>query len=526
MTSPFLVQHYADAAARRRPDKEAVVDGHGALGYRELVAAANRLARALAACGVRRHDRVALCQQRSRHVIVAILGILKAGAVYVPLDHKAPPERWRCILEDCRPRAVIGDPATVAALAALGSGDLRPLFCLGGEPPAATACTSAAQIEGFSDSPPDGGGDPEDLAYILYTSGSTGMPKGVMITHGNVLDYIEWATECFAIGERDRILGTAPFHFDMSTFDIHCAMKAAATLCIAGDELLLFPEKLARFMEAQRITIWKGISSLLLYLARAGVLRPERFPTLKQVLFGGEALPTRYLRQWLRTFPDKQFCNVYGPTETTGISMFHPVEQIPADDQQRIPIGKPAKGAEILLLNEDLTLAQAGEIGELGIAGAGLGLGYLHDEEKTARAFIPHPYRPGERLYLTGDLGREREDGLIEFVGRKDRQVKIMGYRIDLQDIEQTMLALAGVEEAAVLFLPSRERDLNELAGFFVADPAVTVPALSAHLRQKLPGYMLPKRLMRLNRMPRCARGKISRQELASILPGPGPVAC
>ncbi len=523
-----LVQHYADQAALRLPDKEAVIDGRGAaLSYRDLTAGANRLAQALAAHGVRPQDRVALCLQRSPHCIVAILGVLKAGAVYVPLDPRAPAERWSVILQDCRPRTVIADPSTAPALAGLRSADAAaPLVCLGGNPPPGMAeCIGAAEIGRYPDLCPILHADPQDLAYILYTSGSSGRPKGVMITHGNVVDYIDWAVRCFGIREQDRILGTAPFHFDMSTFDIHCALKAGATLCIATEDLLLFPEKLTRFMEAQKVTIWKGISSLVMYLARAGIAQPGRLPALTQVLFGGEELPGRYLRQWMLAFPEKKFCNVYGPTETTGISMYHPIDQVPADEE-RIPLGRPAKGAEILLLAEDRSLCPAGEIGELGIAGAGLGRGYLNDPERTARSFVPHPWRAEEKLYLTGDLARQREDGAFEFLGRKDNQVKIMGYRIDLADIEQAMLRVDGVEETAVLFTPARERDLNELVGFFVADEAVTAGDLTAQLRQRLPAYMLPKRLVRLNRMPRCPRGKINRHDLALFLPAADRPPC
>jgi D-alanine--poly(phosphoribitol) ligase subunit 1 len=526
MASP-LVQHYADESACRAPDRIAVLDGTVRLGFDELVASANRLAHCLKNLGVVRQDRVAICLPRSVHCLIAILGVLKADAVYVPIDPKAPAERSNRILEDCRPKVFIGDPTILPRFASFRSQSGGAVICLGGFSPAISnlADVNETELGKYGHHPPCYRNEEADLAYILYTSGSTGRPKGVMISHGNVRNYIDWAADCFAIGATDHILGTAPFYFDMSVFDIFCSLKAGASLCIAKEDLLLFPEKLARFIEAEGITVWKGISSLLMYMERAGIVKVGRMPSLKKVLFGGEALPTRSLIRWMEAFPEKTFFNVYGPTETTGISLYYPVERIPAGEKERIPIGKPGKGAKVYLLNDDGRPVGQEEVGELCIAGSGLGRGYLNDEDKTLQAFITHSIYPGGPIYRTGDLAFCREDGNFEFIGRKDRQVKIMGYRIDLFEIEEAMISLEEVEEAAVIFTSSLEKKLDELVGFYVPRQDLTPAVLADRLRKKLPVYMVPKRLVRLDRMPRCSRGKISRQELSSLVAAAG-VTC
>ncbi len=399
-----------------------------------------------------------------------------------------------------------------------------PVFALGDRPKGGDFTRRhQGWIDGFSTDPPPVQCGGSDLAYVLYTSGSTGSPKGVMVTHANIRSYIDWAVRRFSIGNADRILGTAPFHFDMSTFDLFCTLRTGATLCIASDALTLFPEKLMQFMEREGVTLWKGVSSLLMYLARAGVLRRGRLPALCQVLFGGEALPTHWLIEWMRAFPEKKFFNAYGPTETTGVSLYHAVERIPAGSHERIPIGIPCSDTCAYLFDGDMRPVPEGETGELYIGGAGVSGGYLNAPDKTAAAFLPDPFRQGERMYRTGDLARRRVDGEYEFIGRRDNQVKLMGYRIELGDIEHALLAEPGVRDAAVSLLPAGE-GLTELIGFFDgdADPA----AVLASLKLRLPGYMLPRKLLTVGRLPRCDRGKIDRQALPMLVSRDGGSPC
>jgi amino acid adenylation domain-containing protein len=503
------------------PERVAVTDGRRAITYGELTESSSRLAGLLVECNVGRGDRVAVCTRRSPDYLWAILGIIRAGAAYVPLDPKAPPERWRKIVDDCAPSALVGDLSSIQAIMAAGLTALPKILLAPRSKLHDDGMVVAADLEDILAAPavpPVCGNTSEDLAYILYTSGSTGVPKGVMITHGNVCNYISWAVESFAIRTEDRILGTAPFHFDMSTFDVWCALKTGATLCLADESLTLFPERLLGFMEAERVTIWKGISSLLLYLERAGCLGPGRIPTLNRILFGGEALPARSLIRWMDSFPNKFFYNVYGPTEATGISLYYPVETVPGGPGERIPIGRPCKGMKAILLDEKQMAVREGTTGELYLAGPGLGAGYLNDPDRTAGSFIPLSLDGGstETWYRTGDIAFLRPDGNFEFVGRKDHQVKIMGYRIELGEIEQALHAIEGIREAAVI---AADRDgVAELVAFVHGEGAGDAARILSGLRDRLPGYMLPRRLFQTDSLPRCGRGKIDRTALQRLV--------
>lgn len=514
-----LIQHYLHSSTVS-PSKVACTDGRSSITYAELVDRSSRLATLLTQLGVRRRDRVAVCLRRSVDFLPAVLGILQADAVYVPFDPKSPPERWRKIVDDCSPTALLCDSQTILPLAAAVKQSIPRIFL---EPrcelPLAGA-EAVAVIEDVLASPrmtPLYSNGPDDLAYVLYTSGSTGAPKGVMVTHRNICNYIDWAVDYFAINNEDRILGTAPFHFDMSTFDLWCLIKAGATLCIADKTLTLFPEKLLNFMESEQVTIWKGISSLLFYMERAGAIAPGRIPTVSRILFGGDVLPARVLIRWMEVFPDKSFFNVYGPTEATGISLCYPVKNVPQDPGERIPIGRACKGMKAALLDENLTPVPDGEVGELCLAGPGLGKGYLNDPERTAGSFftVRPPGAPAETWYHTGDLGFCRDDGNVEYIGRKDQQVKIMGYRIELGEIEQALRGIDGIREAAVV--TANRAGIEELVAFVEGKGETDQALILKGLRDRLPVYMLPRRLLPLADLPRCGRGKIDRAALREM---------
>ena len=513
MADSILLQQYLNGAISRNPQKIAVTDGTSGISYGELSVLSNNICHGLRSMGVARQDRVAICLRRSVHFLPAILGTLKADAIYVPLDHKAPAERLAHIIEDAAPQAVICDKATaLSARQAIDiSGSRVPIMALCSEDEVEGEVVGLERIKTFGGKPPVCLNDRDDIAYILYTSGSTGRPKGVMISHANVQAYIDWACSFFNIGEDDRILGTAPFHFDMSTFDIYCALKVSATLCVADEVQTLFPQRLVEFIEQQQVTLWKGVSSLLMYLARAGVLTRGAMPTLRQVIFAGETLPTRYLVDWMTVFPEITYYNAYGPTETTGVSTCYRIESLPQGPHVRIPIGTPRQGIRVLLLTDDQSEVAAGEIGELCIAGQGLARGYLNDSEKTARAFIESPLnRSGERIYKTGDLARLLPDGNLEYLGRKDRQLKFMGYRIEAEEIEQVLLAIPQIKDAAVDLVKSRLNEgVLELAAFCETEEDIDSTLISAELKKKFPSYMIPRRFIRVAKMPRCERGKI-----------------
>ena len=520
-----LVQHYLDRSAALFPQKIATMDGRTSLTFSELAAASDHLARCLATLGILRGDRVAYFLKRGTDCITATLGILKAGAAYIPLDQKSPPERWKRIISEAAPRAIICNlntlDNTLEWLAGLPVS--ARIICLSPQPDLEKYREGVSfidKIEPKGDTPISTDADPEDVAYVLFTSGSTGVPKGVMVTHANIRNYIDWALGYFNISADDHILGTAPFYFDMSTFDIFSALAGGASLNIATDDLLLFPEKLVRFIEQEKITLWKGVSSLLMYMCRAGVIRPGRMPLLRTVIFAGEPLDARYLNQWMTTFPEKTFYNGYGPTEATGVSLCYHVSR-PPDMGQPIPIGKPCKGAKAILVDENDKLVPSGELGELCIAGTCLAKGYLNDPEKTNSRFTPPPAGSdvGERIYHTGDLCRQTPEGDYVFVSRKDYQVKWMGYRIELNEIEMNLMAHPQVRCAVVLLAGTGNGGLTELAAFYEAETKIASTDLSQFLENRIPAYMIPKKFILVDSLPRNDRGKIARDEIQKSYP-------
>jgi len=513
----YLLQNYLDDGRRTHPEKLALVDDQRSITYEQLQRDADRIAHCLRSNGVRRQDRVVICMKRSAQVVLAIMGVLKADAIYVPMDAKAPVERLLKVIKDCRPTAMICDEAALPVMDRVKSQmpTVRRLIVFG----VRTEATGEIPRVSWEDAvpgpvrPPVYSNIDADAAYILYTSGSTGSPKGVTISHLNVISYIDWATEYFAIREEDRILSTAPFHFDMSTFDIYTALKAGATLCIAPERLLLFPNKLLDLIEKEGVTLWKGVSSLLMYLSSTGSLKEGRIPSLEKILFGGEVLATKHLMNWMQHYPSKRFYNVYGPTEATGISACYPVVKLPEAANEPIPIGKACSNTEIFVLTEENRLAEVGVTGELCIRGSGLSLGYWDDEEKTARAFVRNPLgcTQTDRIYRTGDLGRLREDGVFEYLGRKDFQIKYMGYRIELFEIEQAILAQDNIHQAAVVLCDSNQSEVPELVAFIAGPGLLDLDLITEELGRVVPSYMVPKRIIPMPEIPLTDRGKTDR---------------
>jgi len=503
--------------------KVAAVSRNSRLTYDELYSDSNRLAHALTRLGVKRQDRVTILLGRSPRILTAICGVLKADAVYVPVAHDTNETRVLQSIRDCKPKVILCEAATLqkAKLFASEPGtSLRVCVLDRRDPMPGAEEIWWNEIEGEAGTEPVYRNIDTDLAYILYTSGSTGRQKGVMISHLNILNYIEWAAKFFEITESDVILGTAPFYFDMSTFDLFCALKTGAKLCIADKKELLFPSLLFDLMEKEGVTIWKGASSLLAYVARNGRLEPGKIPSLRKVLFGGEALPTKYLIRWMTAYPGKSFYNVYGPTEATGISACCRIENLPRSDDERIPIGRACQNTEILILTEEGSPARVGELGEIYIRGSGLSRGYWNDADGSRAAF---PSRSsgdtaGERLHRTGDLGFVQEDGTIVFVGRKDHQIKLMGYRFNLREVEEAMLSLPMIQEAAVLLGKKPGAEFGELIGCAGVKKREEGVDLTGLLASILPRYMVPRKILELTELPKNDRGKTDRFALRKLV--------
>jgi amino acid adenylation domain-containing protein len=508
------LEHGVSAQAQARPESLAVACRGERLSYGELEALGNRLARVLRAAGCGSGERVALYLPKSPVAIAAMLGVLKAGATYVPMDPDSPAPRQARVLAlgDCRCLLAAGPvaPRLREILAALPPAARPRLGWLDDEaaPPADPAPDfTLRDLAAQPASPPPRAAAPSELALILFTSGSTGLPKGVMLTHAGVGHFLRWARAHFGLTSADRVSQHAPLRFDISTFDIYGALWSGAELHLVPPELNLLPHKLAQLIREARLTQWFSVPAVLTLMAKFDVVAQGGFPDLRRVLFAGEVLPTPTLIHWMRRLPHARFTNLYGPTETTISSSYYDVPRCPEDARAPIPIGQAIPGEELLVLD-----------GELCIGGAGLSPGYWRDADKTAAAFVPHPGPGGarRRLYRTGDLGRVGADGLLYFLGRADTQVKCRGHRIELGEIEAALHALPELRESAVVALPSAGFEGALLCCAYVSAPgrAVSPQSLRASLARELPATMLPARWLPRAALPKNESGKVDRVAL------------
>ncbi|MGS0897470.1 amino acid adenylation domain-containing protein, partial [Burkholderia stagnalis] len=497
-----------EAQVRRAPDAVALVSEGDTLTYAELNARANRLARHLAALGVRPEARVALCLERGVAMVVALLAVLKAGGAYVPLDPRLPAERLARMLQDCGPAVVLADRATLAHLPDV----LRDAVVLDG--PRAPALSDL---------------DAHDLpmpvhaaqsVYCIYTSGSTGLPKGVINTHAAVVNRLLWMQDAGRLGEQDVVLQKTPYAFDVSVWEFFWPLLAGARLVMARPDGHKDPHYLARCMVDEAVTTLHFVPSMLqAFLDAEPVL--ERHD-VRQIFFSGETMPAALLARCRARFPDAALFNLYGPTEAAvDVTAWRCT---PGFDGETVPLGAAIDNVTVHLLDDAFEPVPAGVAGQIAIGGAALARGYLNRPGLTAQQFVPDPLgAAGARLYLTGDLGRRTADGTLDYLGRIDHQVKLRGLRIELGEIETALRALPEVRDAVVTVHGAGGAD-PRLVGYVVAARARepgNPQALREALMPVLPDYMVPAQLIWLDALPLTPNGKLDRR----ALPAPGAVA-
>jgi amino acid adenylation domain-containing protein len=512
------LQQWLTLQASRRPDSVAVRHGEKGITYGQLDQVSNQVARGLKAAGCRPKDRVGLFIPKSIEALIGMFGALKAQCIYVPLDTAGPATRLARILKACECRLVVAvegsAPMLQQTMATMGDSFPRIGWIDGGTPvKGATAAFSWRDLRRLSGASLGSQSSDADAAHILFTSGSTGVPKGVVITHGNIIHFVEWAIRHFGMDSSDKISGHPPLHFDLSMFDVYGSMAAGAELHLVPSELSLLPHKLAAFIRDSKLTQWFSVPSALHHLAKFDAVQQDDFPALRRLLWCGEKFPTPALMYWMRRIPHVQFFNLYGPTEATIASSCYRVPSCPGDEREEIPIGDACAGERLLVLDETLNPVAPEETGHLYIGGVGLSPGYWRDPEKTAEVFLSSPEG---RIYKTGDLAKVAKDGAIYLLGRADSQIKARGYRIELGEIEKALHAETGIADAAVVAIESPGFEGLYICCAYVAKPGVdlTPLALKQRLAKSLPAYMLPGRWMALERMPLNSNGKTDRRQL------------
>ncbi len=527
----YLLQRLLAEAAARQPERPAVASDGCQLTYRELDVLSNKVARALLRLGLAPGDRVGVLAPKSAAAVIGLYGALKAGACYVPLDPKAPAGRLSHIVRDSGTAVIVADEARTSQAAALAGGVPGPrgvvVASFPGRPEreeAAVAPAKGAAILPWT-ALAEESGEPlaeeraieTDLAYILYTSGSTGTPKGVMISHRNSLAFVEWAAAATGLCEQDRVCSPAPLHFDLSVFDVFATCQAAACLAVLPDGAATFPVSIARWLEAERISVWYSVPSVLTLLACYGSLQQFDLSGLRTVIFAGEVFPPRYLARLMAELPHSRYLNWYGPTETNVCTAF----EVPAGwaDAEPAPIGMACANTEVFAVTSDgRRVSRPGEIGELYVRGPSLMRGYWGQPAKAGEALVRNPFRAesDELVYRTGDLVTLDQAGNYAYLGRRDSMVKIRGYRIELGEVEATLYRHPAIREAAVLPVPD-ELLGNRLWAVVTADSAgnLTRENVLDHCRQWLPSYMVPDIVEFREALPRTSTGKVDRAGLA-----------
>ncbi|NRQ33089.1 amino acid adenylation domain-containing protein [Nonomuraea sp. NN258] len=518
-----LLHHLLEASARRAPDAVAVVDGDRVITYQELDERANQLARTLLMADVTPGDRIGLYLDKSIESFVGLYGVLKAGCAYVPLDPDGPPVRLAAILADCAITCLVTQARLAARwpeLKRLGA-PLTTLVVVDAPtpPPVEGLTTIAADIvRAQATGPLPERSTRSDLAYILYTSGSTAAPKGVMLSHLNGLAFVEWAVRAFGVRAADRLSSHAPLHFDLSIFDVFAAARAGAAVVLVPARTAAFPALLARLIADREISVWYSVPSALTMLTVRGGLSVGDLPGLRLVLFAGEVFPIKQLRRLMTLLPHARFCNLYGPTETN-VCLWYEVPPLTGDGgrpMDELPIGRAIDGVEVFTVTGDGAETPAGEVGELVVRGPTVMRGYWGDAERTAAALVPHPALPGppHPVYRTGDLAVRRGDGLYRFLGRRDRQVKSRGYRIELGEVEKVIDQYDDVVECAVVAVPD-ELVTNVLRAYVVARGGLELSGLTGFCAYRLPKHMIPVTFTIVPSLPKTTTGKIDRRALA-----------
>jgi len=445
---------------------------------------------------------VLIFMDKTPHTLVAFFGTIYGGNYYVPIDEEMPQRRVELIIENTKARAFICSSTTAEKVKQLGFQGKILIF-----DEILQTTINQDKLDIIRKKSID-----VDPLYVLFTSGSTGIPKGVVGHHRGVIDYIENLSEVLEFNSETVFGNQSPLYFDACMKEIYPTMKYGATTYLIPKQLFMFPIKLVEFMNEKKINTVCWVVSALTMISTFGTFNDVKPEYLHTIAFGSEVFPIKQYNIWKRTLPNASFTNLYGPTEATGMSCYYKLDREYEFDEV-IPIGQPFQNTQVILVNDEGQAVMKGEVGEICIRGTCLTHGYYSNDEKTREVFVQNPLNPyfPDLIYRTGDLGKYNEDDQLIFISRKDYQIKHMGHRIELGEIEANVTLEDRVKAACCIFI----KETSKIALFYVGD--ITKKELSVFLKDKLPRYMLPNTIIQLDRLPLTPNGKMNRIEMENI---------
>lgn len=498
-----MITDYLNETAVRYKDKTAFTDETRALTFYELQQEAYHIASALLERNITKKP-VAIFMDKEVTCISAFYGAAYSGNFYTVIDMEMPDQRMDKILTSLCPAVILTTDKHfehVKSLCHESSVVIKYEDCMQNEICIEKIIAAESRIIDT------------DVAYVLYTSGSTGIPKGVIISHRALADFIDWAAGQFALDESYVWGNQTPLYFSMSVLDVYATVKTGASMYIIPKQCFKVPKYLMEFLSHNRINTLFWVPSALVFPAALGALKGELQIDLKNVFFGGEVMPVKYLNQWMEKYPDVRYVNFYGPTEVTDTCTFYEVDR-KFENTDTLPIGVPCANMDVFLLDEqDRAVAKEGAAGEICVRGTGLASGYYNAPEKTAEAFVQNPlnHAYSEIIYRTGDLARWNEHGELEYISRKDFQIKHMGRRIELGEIETALLSLEEIRSGCCLYDQKRSWIVAVYQGDLLEQE------LRNRLLTLLPEYMMPNRWYQVEKMPLNLNGKVDRQKLKGM---------
>jgi amino acid adenylation domain-containing protein len=505
------IYNYFTETVERFEEKIAVIEGDESWTFSQLQQATHVLARVLLQKAIPPNAVIAVLLKKSINAVVSDLAITGIGCVYMNLDIKSPAARLEQILDVIAPSIVITDAQGLQILSQICNSRIKTL-----------------NVDDIHLDKKEGFGNPgqsrlaslidTDPYCVINTSGSTGIPKGVILNHRSFVDFMDWSAHELDINGIEVIGSLSPIIFDIFSYELCMLIFKGSTICLIDERLAPYPAKILEIVEKNRVSYIFWVPTIMVNIANMGLLEKFSLSDLKTVWFAGEVFPTAHFNKWFDRLPDVRFVNLYGPIEITLDCTFYPIlKRIP--DDQPIPMGRPCINTALLVLNEDGTETPDGQIGELYVRGTSLAMGYYNNPEQTARAFIQNPLNKNypETIYKTGDLVI-RLEGLYHFKGRADTMIKHLGYRIELADIEHAILSsIAAVRNVCVVY----SQNNKEIVAYCELQEDLTIKSFRAVMGQKLPAYMIPSRLEEVEQMPMNANGKIDRLHFKRMLVEP-----